>query len=112
MPRFPSSPAACSIATVALALVITASCGGTVTNVGSVLGDGGTEPTIPDGGDGSSPESNDASAPDGDAGLDAHSDSGPCAAGVCGTNVCGRDECGHSCGTCPGSPPQGGCFVG
>lgn len=95
-------------------LMITASCGGTTTEVGSILGDGGAldgpGSTAPDGG----PAGGDASADAlGDASLDAHPDgSSGCAAGACGTNVCGRDECGHTCGTCAGAPAQGGCFMG
>ena len=100
---------------VAVTLMIAVGCGSTVTNVGSIIGDSGTPeapgPTGPDGSPSGGDASPDAQAADGatDAHADAHD---PCAAGACGVAVCGRDECGHTCGTCPGSPAQGGCFVG
>ena len=95
-------------------LVIAVGCGATVTNVGSIGEDGGGDaargPTDEDG----SPAGSDASADAlGDGATDAHDAAHtPCAAGACGARVCGRDECGHTCGTCPGAPAQGGCFMG
>jgi hypothetical protein len=95
-------------------LMIAVGCSGTtVTNVGSITEDGGA-------GDGPSPPAEDAST-GADASseaaadaADAHEDASPtpCAAGACGARACGRDECGHTCGTCPGAPIQGGCFMG
>ena len=76
-------------------LMVAVGCGGTVTNVGSILGDSGAPDapgsTTPDGSSGGDASSD---AP-GDVALDAdHHAETPCAAGACGTNLCGRDECG------------------
>ena len=98
-------------------LMIAVGCGGTVTNVGSVLGDSGTDdspgPGGPDGSTAGGDASADALGDDAHAALDAPADAHTaCLPGECGVNICGRDECGHTCGTCPGAPAQGGCFMG
>lgn len=90
--------------------VVLASCGGTVTDVGSVnrndgggsSGDAGTSSI-----DGDVPD-----AVGGDAGVDGDGsdhDGGPCPPSTCGLKVCGRSDCGRVCGVC--ALPRG-CFTG
>lgn len=93
-----------------------------VTNVGSILVDGGAageapDAEAPDSSTGSDAANVDSAVPP-DAKLDAPmldaqpDGQPPCVAGACGSKVCGRDECGNICGQCPSPGAQGGCFMG
>lgn len=92
-------------ASCALLVVTVASCGGTVTDVGSVSrNDAGGLPTDDAAFPGDGPSPGDAR---GDA--DATHDGGACPPPTCGTKVCGRSDCGRVCGVCA---LPGGCLIG